>query len=51
MSTNTPAHSKNDILGKQLPANLNAERSVLGAILLNDAAWQMLNELVKAEDF
>ena len=51
MSTNALTSPSNNILGKQLPANLNAERSVLGAILLNDSAWQMLSEMVKAEDF
>jgi replicative DNA helicase len=51
MSTNSQTSNNQNIVGKQLPANLNAERSVLGAILLNDSAWQMLSELVKAEDF
>ena len=39
------------IVGKQLPASINAERSVLGAILLNDSGWSILSELVRAEDF
>ena len=52
LSTNQNTNSStNKILGKHLPASLNAERSVLGAILLNDSGWSILSELVRAEDF
>ena len=51
LSTNPNTNSStNKILGKHLPASLNAERSVLGAILLNDSGWSILSELVRASD-
>ena len=51
LSTNQNTNSStNKILGKHLPASLNAERSVLGAILLNDSGWSILSELVRASD-
>lgn len=39
------------LLGKQLPANLEAERSVLGAILLNDENFSKVVETLVAADF
>ena len=39
------------VLGKNLPANLDAERAVLGAILLNDASFAQANEIVTSQDF
>lgn len=39
------------ILGKQLPANIDAERSVLGALLLNDEYIGKVSELLSADDF
>ena len=38
-------------LGKQLPANLEAERSVLGALLLNDEYLSRVVEIIHADDF
>ena len=39
------------ILGKSLPSSIDAERSVLGAILLNDESLNQVNELLTAVDF
>ena len=39
------------MLGKSLPANLDAERAVLGAILLHDDAYHSIAELLSAADF
>ena len=39
------------VLGKTLPANLEAEKSVLGAILLNDECLTQLSEMLIPEDF
>lgn len=39
------------MLGKSLPANIDAERSVLGALLLNDDNLAMVSELLAPEDF
>lgn len=38
-------------LGKQLPASLEAERSVLGALLLNDEYLSRVVEIIHADDF
>jgi len=38
-------------LGKQLPANLEAERSVLGTLLLNDEGLARVTEILCADDF
>ncbi len=40
-----------DIVGKQLPANIQAERAVLGAVLLNDSYASVVSEIVKSDDF
>lgn len=39
------------ILSKQLPANIDAERSVIGALLLNDEYISKVSELLVADDF
>lgn len=39
------------ILGKSLPANLEAERAVLAAILLNDENASLVSDLLRASDF
>jgi len=39
------------VLGKTLPANLDAEKSVLGAILLNDECLNQVQENLIPEDF
>ncbi len=38
-------------LGKQLPSNVDAERSVLGALLLHDEKIHQVAELLRADDF
>ena len=38
-------------LNKNLPANIDAERSVLGAILLNDELIHTASTLLRADDF
>jgi len=39
------------VLGKTLPANIDAEKSVLGAILLNDECINQVQEALIPEDF
>ena len=39
------------VLGKALPANIDAERAVLGALLLNDEYLSLVSEIIIAEDF
>lgn len=39
------------ILGKTLPSNIDAERAVLGALLLNDGYLSAVSELLVADDF
>lgn len=39
------------LLGKQLPSNLEAERAVLGALLLNDEYVSQVSQLLRADDF
>jgi len=39
------------VLGKTLPANLDAEKSVLGAILLNDDCISQVQEILIPDDF
>jgi replicative DNA helicase len=43
--------SAETILGKRLPASLDAERSVIGAILLNDELAHSVSELLRSGDF
>jgi replicative DNA helicase len=43
--------SSEKALGKSLPANIDAEKSVLGAILLNDEHLTMVGEIIKPADF
>lgn len=42
---------KESLLGKTLPCNLEAERSVLGAVLLDDTCFSTLEESLQPEDF
>lgn len=44
-------NQQEQILGKQLPANLEAEKSVLGAILLNDENFSKVANSLLAADF
>ena len=39
------------VLGKALPANIDAEKAVLGALLLNDDYVSLVSEIIVAEDF
>lgn len=39
------------VLGRSLPANIEAERSVLGALLLNDEYVNCVSEMLLASDF
>jgi len=39
------------LLGKSLPANVDAEKSVIGSILLNDESLGTAAEILKASDF
>ncbi len=43
--------SAETVLGKQLPAHIEAERSVIGAILLNDDLAHTVSEILKPSDF
>ena len=47
------SHSGNveKIIGKQLPSNVDAERSVLSALLLNDEYILQVSEIIAADDF
>ncbi len=53
----TPSHYKNDnksserILGKRLPASVEAEKALLGALLLNDENIPHVVEILSAKDF
>ncbi|MBP6892490.1 replicative DNA helicase [Candidatus Babeliales bacterium] len=42
---------RESLLGKTLPCNLEAEKSVLGAILLNDSCFNMIEESLQPQDF
>ena len=45
------AQSSEQLLGKSLPANVTAERAVLGSLLLNDEGLKNITELLTPEDF
>jgi replicative DNA helicase len=44
-------NSSEQLLGKTLPANIDAERAVLGALLLNDEWVAQVLEVLKPDDF
>jgi hypothetical protein len=44
-------NSAEKILGKKLPASSEAERAVLGALLLNDEGLSQVTEILEAKDF
>ena len=46
-----PKADATTLLGKQLPASLEAERAVLGALLLNDEYMGRVSNFLTAEDF
>ena len=45
------AVTADDLLGKMPPSNTDAERAVLGAILLHDAGLAQITDFLMAEDF
>lgn len=46
-----PHQTSENLLGKALPANIDAERAVLGALLLNDSWIAQVVEILQPEDF
>lgn len=49
-SKNKPPRTES-ILGQRLPCNTEAEKSVLGAILINDSFFAQVNEVLSPDDF
>ena len=47
----SPPRKAEAIMGKSLPSNIEAERAILGAILLNDEALQSITEILIETDF
>jgi replicative DNA helicase len=47
----TKKQSSETILGKTLPSHVEAERAVLGALLINDDCINTVSEIIVAEDF
>jgi replicative DNA helicase len=47
----SPEQNSEKLLGKSLPANKEAERSVLGSLLLNDEKMKVICEMLLPEDF
>lgn len=45
------AQQKEFLLGKALPMHLEAEKAVLGAVLLDDTCFNVLEEVLQAQDF
>jgi len=39
------------IIGKKLPSNIDAEKAVLGGLLLNDENFSKVHEILQAQDF
>lgn len=46
-----PAADAESVLGKRLPSNVDAERSVLGSLLLHDEYIHKVSETLRPEDF
>ncbi len=46
-----PNQRKEELLGKMLPAHVEAEKSVLGAILLDDSCFNTVEDVLRATDF
>ncbi|MFS8507455.1 MAG: hypothetical protein LVQ75_05235 [Candidatus Babeliales bacterium] len=44
-------NSAEKILGKKLPSSSEAEKAVLGALLLNDEGLSQITEILEAKDF
>jgi replicative DNA helicase len=49
--TANSAEHKESLLGKSLPMHLQAEKSVLGAVLLDDTCFNILEENLQPQDF
>ncbi|MBP6869744.1 replicative DNA helicase [Candidatus Babeliales bacterium] len=49
--TTDPVKPVESMLGKSLPSNIDAERAILGAILLNDECYHGIADLLLAADF
>lgn len=47
----SPLVKSEQVLGKQLPSNLQAERAILGTLLLNDEQASQVFEVLTSEDF
>ncbi len=47
----SPTKQAEGLLGKNLPANNDAERAVLGAVLLNDSALGKISDILAPDDF
>ncbi len=46
-----PRSPTESVIGKRLPANIEAERSVMGALLLHDEYIHVVSEILRADDF
>ena len=46
-----PSKPVESMLGKSLPSNIDAERAILGAILLNDECYHSIADVLLAADF
>src|SRR5438309_1429160 len=44
-------YTKESLLGKTMPMNLEAEKSVLGGVLMDDACFHLLEQHLQPEDF
>ena len=49
--TRSRGNKSESILGQRLPCNTEAEKSVLGAVLINDSFFTQVNEILMSEDF
>src|SRR3989338_5581092 len=49
--TTEPAKPVESMLGKSLPSNIDAERAILGAILLHDECYHNIADVLLATDF
>jgi len=47
----TPAPTSEQLIGKSLPSSIEAERAVLGALLLNDEHLTLISEILISVDF
>src|SRR5579872_2073447 len=47
----TPTQNSEQLVGKSLPSSIEAERAVLGALLLNDEHITLISEILTPVDF